>query len=480
MQKDNKTKNRVKNTILKFKMLRPGDRVVVAVSGGPDSVCLLDIMVELSASMDIDLIIAHYNHGLRNSEDDNENRLVEKLAAKYGLPIECERASDLESSMASLEEMARDSRYAFLKKVKSKHKADKISLGHNLNDQAETFLMRLLRGSGMTGLSGIPPVRDEVFIRPLIETGREEILDYLDCHQIEYTIDSSNSDKKFLRNRIRLELIPELIKYQPNLVENLGNLSSHLREENEFINLQAEKWVEEELRTERSDGFHIGLTVFNKLPNVFSRRVLRLIISRFIKYLHGVDAGHIDSIIKLSKNPNPNASIHLPKGLIVKKEYNNLVFSLDEDQLKPFNYIIREPGTVYIEETGQKISIETTGRPKEKNIKKTEPGTELINGDRIQFPLTVRNYEPGDRFIPLGMKGRKKVKDYFIDMKVPLRDRKLAPILLFDDKIVWICGHRIDDRFKMTPDTKTILKCNILGTGIPHRNLSGFPDQVGE
>ena len=447
-------------------MLHPGDRVLVAVSGGPDSVCLLDIMAELSNQMKLDLVIAHYNHGLRGLEDENEDRLVEKLAEKYGLPIECERASDLNVNMASLEEMARKSRYAFLERVKSRQQADKIALGHNLNDQAETFLMRLFRGSGMKGLSGIPPIRDGVFIRPLIETGREEILDYLDSCQIEYAIDSSNSEKKFLRNRVRLELIPELLKYQPNLVENLGKLSSHMREENEYINSQAEIWVEEELQADRSGEFYIKLTAFKRLPDVFLRRVLRLIISRFIKYLHGVDAGHIDSILELSRNPNPSASIHLPKGLIVKREYGKLLFSLDEDCFDPFNYIIDAPCILKIKETGQELSIEKLDRMKEEPVDDIDPGIAFLNCDKIRFPLTVRNFKPGDKFIPLGMKGHKKVKDYFIDCKIPLRDRRKAPILLSGDKIACICGHRIDNRFKVGPNTKTILRCQLLHSGI--------------
>jgi tRNA(Ile)-lysidine synthase len=236
-----------------------------------------------------------------------------------------------------------------------------------------------------------------------------------------------------------------------------------LREENEYINLQAENWVEKELRTDRSGEFYIKLTAFNKLPNVFSRRVLRLIISRFIKYLHGVDAGHIDSILELSKNPNPNASIHLPKGLIVNREYDKLLFSLDEDCFNPFNYIIDAPCTLKIKETGQELAIEKSERKEEEPVDNIDPSIAFLNGDKIRFPLTVRTFKPGDKFIPLGMKGHKKVKDYFIDFKVPVRERKITPILLQNNKIAWICGYRIDDRFKVTPGAKTILKCKIDG-----------------
>lgn len=465
MQEYRNLTTKVQNTILKHNMLQSGDNVVVAVSGGPDSVCLLEILNELSTPMNINLIIAHYNHGLRKSEDDDETRLVENLAEKYKLPVECETASDLHPDMASLEDAARKSRYNFLESVRTKYNADKIALGHNLNDQAETFLMRLLRGSGMSGLSGIHPVRDHIIIRPLLETKREEILDYLAFCKISYSADSSNSNKRFLRNRIRLELVPELIDYQPKIIENLGKLSSYFREEDEFINLEAAKWVNTKLQERNNNCFYIELPAFNKLPHPFARRILRIIISKFINNLHGIDSEHINSILKLAQNKKPNKSIHLPKRLNIKKEYNNLFFSIDDDYLEPFIYSINKPGSVQINETGQKILIERIKRIEKEPAKSLDPATAILDGGKVKFPITVRSIKHGDRFIPLGMKGHKKIKDFFIDLKVPLNDRRSTPLLVHDDEIFWVCGYRIDDRYKVTPDTKTILKCKIKKEG---------------
>ncbi|MBN2418608.1 MAG: tRNA lysidine(34) synthetase TilS, partial [Deltaproteobacteria bacterium] len=182
----------VKNTILKYNMIRPGDRIIAAVSGGPDSICLVDLLAGLSKTMDITLVAAHYEHGLRPEEDTFETDLVKETASSLNIPFETEKASGLTPLSSSLEEKARELRYDFLERTRIKYNAHKIAMGHNLNDQAETVLMRLLRGSGMTGLSGIPPVRDNKIIRPLIETGREDIIDYLEARGLEYATDSSN------------------------------------------------------------------------------------------------------------------------------------------------------------------------------------------------------------------------------------------------------------------------------------------------
>jgi len=185
-------------------MIRNGDRIIVAVSGGPDSICLLNILTDMMHELDITLIAAHFEHGLRPMEDPCETALVKEYAYSRNLPFETEKASGINSHSSSLEEKARNLRYSFLERVRSKYNAQKIAMGHNLNDQAETVLMRLLRGSGMTGLSGIPPVRDNTIIRPLIDTLREDVIEYLEQKSLKYAVDSSNNNTRFTRNRIRL------------------------------------------------------------------------------------------------------------------------------------------------------------------------------------------------------------------------------------------------------------------------------------
>ncbi len=254
-----KTIRRVRNTILKHKMLDRGDSVIVAVSGGPDSVCLLDILSELKSYFNVELTVAHFDHGLRPGEDEAETLLVQSLARSLNLTFETAMAS-MESGIsgASLEEKARDARYLYLEQLRLKLSADKIAVGHNMNDQAETVLMRLLRGSGLSGLSGIPPFREGIVIRPLIELTRGEIESFLKQRRLRYAIDSSNLKNHHLRNRIRNELIPSLSKYQPRIVEVLGQTAEIIKREDEFMESAADEWVRINANADESRGINIS------------------------------------------------------------------------------------------------------------------------------------------------------------------------------------------------------------------------------
>ncbi len=450
----------VKKTIMKYNMILPGELIIVAVSGGPDSICLVDILACLSKEMETTLVIAHFEHGLRPEEDTYETGMVREYARSLNVPFETERAFGLSPVSSSLEERARELRYDFLERMRKKHNAHKIAMGHNLNDQAETVLMRLLRGSGMTGLSGIPPVRDNTVVRPLIETRREDIIDYLESGNFKYATDSSNRDNRFLRNKIRMELLPEMIKYQPGLIEILGKLARNLRDENSFFESLTEKWVDEQLERDESGDPFLDIHSLKDLPDAFLRRILRNTIKRHNKTLYAIQWDHVQDIIDLISNKRPNISINLPEGLIIRKEYNRLVFTSTTACTELFSYTIGDRGRINIHEIGKTVGIEEFGN-KEQAAVPGDKNTALLDKDLLPYPLTIRNFRPGDRFIPLGMTGHKKVKNFFIDLKIPPAERKQIPILVKDDKIAWICGYRIDDRFRVTERTKRILKISL-------------------
>jgi tRNA(Ile)-lysidine synthase len=452
--------NEVRKSILKYDMVRAGDRIIVAVSGGPDSICLMDMLTGLSKELDIGLVIAHYDHGLRPEEDAEETALVKKYANSLALPFETEKASGLNSITSSVEEKARELRYEFLEKIRKKYIADKIAMGHNLNDQAETVLMRLMRGSGMTGLSGIPPVRDNTVIRPLIEIRREDIIEYLESKKLEYAIDSSNNDTGFLRNKIRMELLPEMLDYQPELLEILVRLADNLRDENSFLESQAERWLDERLEQDESGDYWIDIKGLKELAGAFIKRILRNIVRKHYKSLYAVGYNHIQAITELVTNEKPNVHINLPNGLIVTREYNRLIFSSRIREPGIFNYEVKEKGDWHIQETGKMLMIEEFINDHQ-DIITSDANTAFLDMELLPFPLTIRNIMPGDKFVPFGMTGHKKVKDLFIDLKVPPVIRKQTPVLLKDDNIVWICGYRIDDRYKITPRTKKILKITL-------------------
>ena len=454
--------NQVKKTISRFGMIDPGDRVIVAVSGGPDSVCLLDVLRKLMGELDISLVVAHYNHGQRPKEDDAETEFTRQLAASLDLPFESENAPPFkEGPGASLEERARDARYGFLLKVKRKESAQKIALGHNLNDQAETVIMRLLRGSGPSGLAGIPPFRDHAIIRPLIQIKRETVENYLDVRGLSSVVDSSNLEPGFLRNKIRLDLIPALQKYQPRLIERLGQTAEILRDENVYMDLMAAEWVRGHAEFGPAEEMSIPLAPFNVLARALRNRIIRHLLKRIRKNLRRLDHSHILSINRLGRGRRSQGFLNLPGLIMVQRTYDRLIFTMDTRR-KPddFYYSMGEPGTIHLKETGQTLTlIEVYDRPEP--AEKNGPGTALLDAERLNYPLMIRNFRPGDRFIPLGMKGHKKIKDFFIDLKIPSAVRASTPIMVCGDRTVWVCGHRIDDRFKITPGTKRILKATI-------------------
>ena len=262
-------------------MTRPGHRIIVAVSGGPDSVCLLDVLQKLHDEMGLQLVVAHFNHGLRPEADDDETRFVESVAESYGLPFFVKRADiSLRAHHGSLEEAARTARYRFLEEVRERSSAQEVAVGHNLDDQAETVIMRLLRGSGPSGLGGIPPTRDGRIIRPLIEVTRKEIEAYLDCRALKYTVDSSNLDTRFLRNKIRLELMPALQSYQPNIRKILGQTAEILRQDEEWLNEEARKWVDTTGLDKGSGDYRVPIEAFNALPPPLKNRVTRCLLKQ--------------------------------------------------------------------------------------------------------------------------------------------------------------------------------------------------------
>lgn len=453
--------SKTKETILRFGMIDPGDLVVVAVSGGPDSVCLLDVMHQLSAELEMRLLVAHYNHGLRGSEDEYETLLVSHLADSLGLPFEMEKDTSLRDDSSSLEARARDSRYRFLEMVMEKHQAQKIALGHNLNDQAETVLMRLLRGSGTSGLAGIPPIRDNKFLRPLIEIRREYIEVYLKERGLPCAMDSSNLDTRHLRNRIRLELMPMLREYQPQILEHLGRVSVILRDEDRLLELQVNEWVEKEAEHGSNGYISLQLSSFLELPKPFRNRAIRHIIKKTKKNLRLIECDHIQSVSKLADSKNPQGMINLPNGFVVRRVYNQLLFGFGaKESLREFSYHLKGPGIHHLEHFGRSISLEEAGSGLDSGMI-DKKWTAYVDAGRLNYPLVVRNFRPGDRFRPLGMEGHKKLKDFFIDLKVPSDVRSTTPILTSQGDIVWVCGFRIDEGFKVTPQTKKVLKITI-------------------
>lgn len=450
---------KVTDTISRSKMLASGDRVVVAVSGGGDSVCLLDVLSRLKDLFSIDLVVAHFDHGLRLGEDETETQLVASLAESLSLSFETGRAGVfLKTGDPSLEERARDTRYQFLEEVKTKTQAQKIALGHHLNDQAETVLMRLLRGSGPSGLAGIAPFRDKTVIRPLIELTREEIEGYLKKRKLPYVSDPSNLDTRFMRNSIRLELLPQLKKYQPRIVEILGKTAEIMRRDEAWFEERAEAWIREFAENEVDEKVSIPLPPFAALAEPEKARVIRQALRRVGGNLRAVGFRHVEAINRVAAGKRPQARVDLPNGVTVNKIYKNLIFfRKNVKALGDFCYPLGGMGEFHLKSAACTITLEVLEKGNSPDLGASSR-VAYLDADCLTQPLKIRNFRPGDRFVPLGMKGHKKVKDFFVDLKIPFETRKRIPILTCGKALVWVCGLRIDDRFKVTPKTRRILK----------------------
>ncbi len=450
---------KIKQTLIRYNMLDPGDRVVVGVSGGPDSVCLLSVLYEIKVEFHIELIVAHFDHALRPLEDDAETRFVESLAMTLDLPFVTKKsAPGLWPGNGPLEERARQARYCFLKKVGNSYAAQKIAVGHTLNDQAETVLMRLLRGSGVSGLSGILPCRQDQIIRPLIRVSRAEVTAYLEKKGLEYLTDPTNTDPCFLRNRIRHEILPELEKIQPRIVHRLGRTAEMMRRDNEWLEAESERWVNQHFRINRNREWCVPLSPFMQLSEGMKFRVIRHAVKKISGTLRRIGLRHIEAVNSMAESTKSQSRVDLPNGGVVKRTYDRLVFSnVKGEKIKPFCYSLEGPGTFELPEINATMRLEEI---EAKDLPDTTESrwTAFLDADQINFPLILRNVRPGDRFIPLGMSGHRKVKDFFIDLKVPLEERARTPILTHEDKLLWICGFRVDQRFRVVPETEKIVK----------------------
>ena len=453
----------VVETVEKYNMIGRGEHIVVGVSGGADSVALLSILCGLREKWGITLTVAHLDHMIRGEESKKEAKFVKTLAGKMGISCisgQSDVLSIRKEKGLCLQESARHARYCFYQEVLNKVSADKIALGHHADDQAETILMRLIRGSSIKGLSGIPPFRNNVFIRPLIDVTRKSIEAYLRAGNIAYVSDSSQHEPHYLRNKIRHNLIPLLQKeFNPKIVQTLIRTADLLRSDNKML----EKTVDDaaaKLIVKRSDEIFCPIHLIKEYPPPLYGRLIRKIISVLKGSNRGLSFKHVVSVCHLLDGNGPSSVVHLPDGLRVWRQYGNLVFTMDDAEKPLYCYSFSSiPDSVRINETGKKIffSVEKIEINNNTFLNKND-NIQYFNFDAVRFPLVIRNCLRGDRFYPLGLGGRKKLKDFFIDKKVPVRQRHNIPLILFDDRIAWVCGFRIDERFKVKHNADRVLK----------------------
>jgi len=459
--------HRVKRTIDRYGLLEEGDRLIVGVSAGVDSMVLLRLLNAYREAFHLFLIVAHVNHGLRPGESEKEAELVQKEAERLGLPFEYGQFNVKEFQKLgglSPQDAARRIRFHFFYDLLRKHRAQKIALGHNADDQVETVLLRLIRGSGLQGLKGILPIREERVIRPLLETWRAEIESFALGEKIPFLVDSSNLKKDYLRNRIRLSLIP-LIEgdYQPNFKEILLRTSILLRRENDYLERGAEEAYEKVVREEKGV-LSFKFSEYQSLHQAIQWRITRRILGKI--YDRGMvmeeeEWSDVQKIYQKLHSSSPSFLLELTHGVWLEKRYDIVsVGKGGEKAFPPFEVELIFPGHTFIEEIGKEVVI---GETDVDEFRRTRGSfdTAFMDLESLRFPLKMRNFRPGDRFCPLGVKGHQKLKDFFIDHKIPKFERPKIPLFISGEMIAWIVGHRIDERVKVNEKTNKILKVKV-------------------
>lgn len=441
----------VQGTIRRHNMLVPGDRVIVSVSGGPDSVALLHILHRLSGNLGLTLHIFHMDHGLRGADSAADAAYVRTLAEQFGLPctVAVLPAGALKHQAGSLQANARAARYEAVASLAHSLGATKVALGHNRDDQAETVLMRVLRGAGSRGLAGIPPVRTEgdlTYIRPLLDVPRNDIETYCRQNELFARLDQSNLAPTYFRNRLRLELLPHLAEaYNPAIRENLAQLAAVMREEDEFLDTLAEGAFQRSLVA--GEGVALMGSVLLGEPLALARRVVRLAARRVAG--PGCDLGldSVTRVLEAAGRSSGSVEVSLPDALSVSVEYGVVRFRQTgaEAPCPDLIWPVAVPGLTLVPELGLEVTVQFQGTPHGPLEAAFDPTT-------LPGPLTIRCRRPGDRIWPTGMDGSKKVQDLLTDAKVPRRLRDQVPLLVAGDQVLWVIGHRLDRRFLAAPE----------------------------
>jgi tRNA(Ile)-lysidine synthase len=456
---------RVRETIIRFGLVEKGDRVLVALSGGPDSVALLYVLLALKPEYDLTLWALHLNHKLRGAESDEDERFARKLASDLRLKFLSKRVDvkkQAKRRKLTIEEAAREVRYGYLQEVAEEVKADKIALGHQADDQAETFLMRLIRGAGAAGLSGIPAKRGKI-IRPLIRTTRDRIEDFLKTNRITYRLDSSNYLTDFNRNKIRLELLPILKRqFNPKIVESLNRAADIISLQGEYVREKSEQ-ILKQIGTKERGRMILESRKFTRQHACLQREMIRLCVSNLGGDADKLSFELVDRALSLAGQGKTGRRVRLAKNIWFEAGGKQLAFYGEKG--KTAERSIRLPGEQTLKDWGLRLESEILNhRSRRAFAHEGNQTIAFLDWRKLKMPLVLRGRKKGDKFKPLGMKGTKSVADFLIDDKVPRHLRDQVPLLTSQGRIVWLVGHRISDQFKITAKTKQVLKIEAIST----------------
>lgn len=465
----------VDETIHAHEMLLPGESVVVGCSGGPDSSCLLHILAAGLRSLRLRCTAVYIDHGLRTGTEA-ERQLVQAIAERVGADFEWESVGvgeHVRQHGGSKQAAARELRYAALSDVADRVGASKIAVGHTLSDQAETVLLQLVRGAGTRGISGIAPVWGRV-VRPLLDVPREDTVRYCREVGLDTARDPSNQSRAYLRNRVRLELLPALREYNPAIEERLANLAAISGSEEAYLQAEAERALQtlnRHVSESGAEGLWLDVRALSELHVAIARRVVRMAASKL--GARSLTFMHVERILAAARRTRGSEVLdHLP-GLYVRREYERLLFLPADRAPRRAGEGVPLPIGGVARADWAKMTLQAEAvvewdkgldagadRPNgDGGLREVDACREaIVDLDRVRPPLSVRPRRPGDRLAPLGLGGRKKLQDILTDAKVPRSARDQVAIVEDQEGIVWVVGHVLDERARVREDTKRALR----------------------
>ncbi|ALA58198.1 tRNA lysidine(34) synthetase TilS [Nitrospira moscoviensis] len=452
--------HRLVRTVRTRRLFEPGQHLLVAISGGPDSVALLALLHRLAGPWRLTLTAAHCNYGLRGDESEEDERFVAALCRRLDVPLIVRRL-DVRSGgrRGSIQAVARDLRYRAFLDIARECGADRVALGHTADDQAETVLLWMLRGAGLTGLAGMPAARGELIVRPLYDSAREDVLSYLSRSGLSYRRDSTNEKPLYARNRVRHEVLPVLKRLVPSAVRALCRSADLCREDDRFLDAHLAALCEGRLKRDSDGSWAVERRFIRQLPRALQRRLIRELLRRCDPRGRAASARAVEEVLHAIMAAGANRTKISGRYRVTEKEVRCLPpgHALSkENHAGQAPFLLPIPSSLVWAGTGQTIAVQ--------QLAPSHVGGEfgprriVVDAERVSRPLIVRAWRPGDRFHPLGMKGRsKKLQDFFTDLKVPMEARRRIPIVAAPEGIVWVVGYRQDERWAATAETRICL-----------------------
>ena len=453
--------NKVKAFVIENNLIQNGDKVLVALSGGPDSVCLLNILFNLRNDFNIEIAGAHVNHMLRGEEALKDEDYARDICNNLGIKFFSKRIDidKISKQKGISQELAgREERYKFFDLISNENGYNKIAVAHNANDQAETIIMNIMRGTGLEGLCGIRSKREGGIIRPILCLSREEIEYYCDTNNLKPRIDKSNLENIYSRNKVRLEILPYMKNnFNKDIIETINRMVNLLQIDNDFIEKKCNNYYKKYCINNEKE-LIISKDAFSIEKAILTRIIKKAFIEFTGKY-NNFEMKHIYEVISLSRN-STNKKINVPHGVIAENIYGDIYLRFKEMESKKYQEVVLSKNEL----DGKCIDFE--GYSVSFNIIDNKKNIEFSNNllikffdyDKIKEKLIIRKRLNGDKIIPLGMKGSKKVKDIFIDLKIPIEKRNNVPILCFDDELAWLVGYKVSESFKITKETRKIIR----------------------